>query len=126
MQLPYKPLNVLHNHGAKVVEIVSVGHKTDKPQGGYSRDYWFYIGRLQWDDTGKVGDVGNIDPGWLCSDTQEGRQEINDLSKLMMDYLHQNGEWFEDGKHQGWYAHRKSLGPVYDSTGRLMASVGPL
>ncbi len=114
MQLPYKPKAVLHTHGAKVVEVTGMGHKTDKPQDGYSRDYWFFIGRLQWDDTGKIGAEGHIEMGWLCADTEEGRSEINELCGLMNEYLREHGEWCRDGKskHEGWYAHRKNRVPA--------------
>jgi len=108
MELPFKPAHVLHNHGGKVVEITGIGHKTDKPQSGYSRDYWFFIGRVQWDDTGKIGDSGHIDIGWLCHDSPEGFEEIKGLAALMTDYLNKHGEWCDGkSKHEGWYAHRK-------------------
>ena len=125
MQFPYKPQAVFNKMGGQVIEITGVGHKTDRPQMGYSRDYWFYTGSVRWDDNGKIS-TGHIEPAALCADTKEGHDEINALSALMMEYLHKNGKWNNEGPHQGWYAHRKAkLGPVYDSTGRLMASVGP-
>lgn len=106
MQLPYKPSNVLHNHGGTIVEITGIEHKTDRPQQGYSRDYWFYVGRVRWDDNGQES-AGHIDPGNMCSDTQDGFKEIVALNELMMAYLNANGEWRESGP-QGWYAHRKT------------------
>ena len=104
MEFPYTPKNVLHAHGGKIVEITGCGHKTDRPQLGYSRDWWFFIGRVQWDDTGKLGERGHIEPGVLCGDTAE----INELLGAMNAYLRKHGEWCDSkSKHEGWYAHRK-------------------
>ena len=110
MQFPYTPKAVFNKMGGRIMEITGVGHKTDKPQDGYSRDYWFYIGRVKWDDTGKTGAEGHIEPGAMCADTQEGFDEINTLSEALMAYLRERGEWFRAGKskHEGWYAHRKN------------------
>ena len=113
MQLPYKPINVFHRHGGTIVEITGIRHQADKPRGGYSTDYWEWTGRVQWGDgSGDANRETHIDPGCLCSDTPEGGQEISDLCGLMMDYLREHGEWFEAGKHRGWYAHRKERSPA--------------
>jgi hypothetical protein len=114
MKLPYKPINVLHRHGGKILELTEIRHQTEKPSGGYSRDAWYFMGRVQWDDGSGTGDkLHPIDMAMLCSDTQEGQQEINGLSDLMMAYLKANGEWRES-KPQGWYAHdRKRPGKGY-------------
>ncbi len=107
MNFPFQPKAVLHRGGGVVVEITGIGHKTDRPQGGYSKDYWFYLGQVRWGDTGKTGEPNrHIEPGSLCADTPEGMNEIRELSDAMMAYLNKHGGW-DVGKNQGWYAHRK-------------------
>ena len=109
MQLPYKPTNVLlHRHGGKILEITEMRHQMDKPSGGYSRDSWYFMGRVQWEDgSGSTDKLSPIDVPMLCAETESGRQEINALCGLMMDYLGKHGEWSDEGKHKGWYANRK-------------------
>jgi hypothetical protein len=106
MQLPYKPTNVLHRHGGKILELTEIRHQTDKPSGGYSRDAWYFMGRVQWGDgKGDTNRLHPIDVPCLCSDTEEGMNEIRAISDLVMDYLHEHGEWCEGKPHEGWYAH---------------------
>lgn len=108
MQLPYTPKNILHRHGGRVLEITGIQHQKDKPRGGYSRDYWEWRGRVRWEDgSGDTSKETHIDPRCLVTDSPEGHAEINELGGLLMDYLREHGEWFDDGKHKGWYAHRK-------------------
>lgn len=107
IQLPYTPTNVLHRHGGRILELTSIKHQADKPSGGYSRDSWYFMGRVQWDDgSGDVSKQRPIDMQRLCSDNAAGGDEIRGLSDLMMEYLREHGEWSEGKPHEGWYAHR--------------------
>jgi hypothetical protein len=109
LQLPYKPINVLHRHGGKILEVTEMRHQTEKPSGGYSNDAWYFMGRVRWEDGSGGGDkLHPIDVPMLCSDTPEGQQEISALCELTMAYLHENGEWFDSKPHEGWYAHRRA------------------
>lgn len=115
MKFPFKPTAVYNVHGGQIVEVTGVGHRIERPQGGYSRDYWFYTGTVKWDDTGKTNE-GYIDAGFLCADTQKGMDEIREMSEAMMAYLNANGAWSGEGKPDGWHAHdrkkNKALGTV--------------
>jgi hypothetical protein len=107
IQLPFKPCGVLHHHGGKVVEVVNLGHKNEAPHSGHSRDHWFFIGRVQWDDgSGTPERLYEIPPHMLASTTEEGHAEIVRLSELMVAYLSAHGSW-RHASPQGWYAHRK-------------------
>lgn len=127
MKLPYTPANVLHRHGGKVTKITRIKIQMERPSGGHSQDCWYFIGAVEWFD-GSGCEDHPIDMRCLCADTPEGMEEIRGLSDLMMAYLADHGEWCDGKPHEGWYAHRpaKKSGPVRDSTGRLMAAVGPL
>ena len=107
MELPYKPKSVFHRMGGKVVEITSIGHRTEKPEDGRSRDYWFFTGSVLWDDAEAQRDHTMIEMGSVCADTPEGHAEINGLADLMMEYLNTHGVWCDKGPHEGWYAHRE-------------------
>jgi hypothetical protein len=108
MKLPYKPTAVYHRHGGKILEVTEIRHQTEKPSGGYSRDAWYFMGRVRWDGSGTGDKLRPIDMPMLCSDTPEGQDEIRGLSDLMMAYLREHGEWFETNPHKGWYAHRRA------------------
>lgn len=113
MKLPYTPVNVLHRHGGKILEITGIKHQVDKPRDGRSMDSWWFVGRVKWEDgSGSEAKESPIDVPMLCSDTESGMDEIRGLSDLMMDYLKTHGEWHEHGKHEGWYAHRKERSPA--------------
>lgn len=103
MKFPFQPTAVFNVHGGQVIEVTGVGHRIVRPDGGYSRDYWFYTGTVKWEDTGKTSE-GHIDAGFLCADTVKGQEEIRDMSVAMMEYLNANGVWSAEGKPQGWYA----------------------
>ena len=108
MQLPYRPTNVFHRHGGKIVEVVEIRIQKEKPSGGYSRDAWYFMGRVKWNDgSGSDDKLCPIDMPMLCTDTPYGHVEINGLSDLMMAYLNEHGEW-RKSKPQGWYAHRET------------------
>jgi hypothetical protein len=126
MEFPVHLSTIGHHHGGKITCIYGCSHAIDKPQDGHSRDHWFFIADVQWSD-GTKSEKTEVPPYALCCDDLGKNPEIDGLMSAMNEYLSANGEWFDTGKHQGWYANRKTkLGPVFDSTGRLMASVGPL
>ena len=103
---PFKPQHAACRLG-KIVEITGIAHTIDRPQMGYSRDYWYYLGQVEWSDTGKTSEPNrHIYPYDLWADTPEGFSEINDLSETMMGYLHEHGEWRKT-KPEGWYANKR-------------------
>ena len=106
--LPFDPQHILHKHGGRITRIVSIGHETDRPQDGYSRDFWFYNGCVTWGDgSGNPAKVGHIYPYDLCADGDEGLAEINAISELMMQYLADHGSWDPVVKGKainGWFA----------------------
>ncbi|MEO6588959.1 MAG: hypothetical protein ABIP06_06495 [Pyrinomonadaceae bacterium] len=111
MQFPYIPKRIFVR-GGKLVEITGISHTLDRPQDGYSRDYWYYLGRTQWSDNGKTDEKPrHVYPYDLCYDEDaevESKAEINALSKAMMDYLRKHGTWCDGkSKHEGWYATKR-------------------
>lgn len=102
MKLPTTLTKTFHKHGGRIVSIENIGHAIDKPADGRSRDTWFFVGDVEWDD-GTKSQSAEIAPYCLAADDQS---EVHELLALMNDYLAANGEWFDSGKHQGWYAHR--------------------
>lgn len=106
MQFPFEPKTVDHAHGGKIVKVYGVSHRTNKPSGGYSRDYWFFDCDVLWHDSGKVH-RHEVEPFKLCAEEGGANSEIRELNQAMSDYLMEHGEWRE-AKPQGWYAHRKA------------------
>lgn len=105
MQLPYKPDHVMHRHGGTVTEIAEIKIQLESPSDGHSRDAWYFIGTVSWDD-GTVSKGHPIDVPMLCSDTDAGQVEIRKLADLVMAHLKQHGTWNRAGPHEGWYANR--------------------
>lgn len=125
MEFPAKLTTVSHKSGGTITCVYGVSHHTDRPKGGRSRDYWFFIADVDWFD-GSKSQKTEVMPYHLCCEDPRKNPELDGLLAAMNEYLEANGEWFAEGKHEGWYANRKvRLGPVHDSTGRLMASTGP-
>lgn len=94
-----------------MLEITGIKHQTDRPRDGRSMDAWYFIGRVSWDDaSGDVMKPCPIDVPMLCSDTEAGQQEIQDLSAVMMAYLREHGQWCDSkSKHEGWYANDRKV-----------------
>lgn len=109
MNFPHEPMFTFHKHGGKIIRITGLGHGTDKPAGGRSRDFWHFFGDVQWYDGTKSEGV-EIAPWALCYDSDneaQGRAEIDWLLGAMNEYLAANGDWCgPETKHQGWYARR--------------------
>jgi hypothetical protein len=97
-----------HRHGGKITRVTGINHETARPQYGRSQDFWFFIGDVEWDDGTKSADT-EIAPWALAQydGTEDGRQEIENLLRVMNAYLDANGEWHHQGKHQGWYATKR-------------------
>lgn len=107
MQLPYKPKNVMHRNGGKILEVTEIRIQLEKPTEGNSRDCWYFMGRVQWNDgSGQADKLHPIDMYSLCADDQAGQAEITELGAVMMAYLKEHGVWNDKGPHRGWYAHR--------------------
>ena len=124
MEFPYTPKTELsHKWGGKIVAVHGVAHQACKPRDGRSLDGWWFDCDVLWDD-GKTS-RSPVEPFKLCADDPGNNVDLRGLMAAMTDYLAEHGDWCDGStKHEGWYAHRKTkLAPVYDSTGKLMASV---
>jgi hypothetical protein len=109
MQFPYKPKAVDHKHGGHITEITGLGHVTDKPKEGRSRDYWHFFGNVTWRDGTQSKGI-EIAPYALCQDSDEGHAEVIELMEAMNAYLREHGEWCDSkSKHEGWYAHERAV-----------------
>lgn len=109
MQLPYKPQSLFHSFGGRILEITKIVVQTERPSGGHSRDFWYFIGKIEWNDgSGKPDTLHPIDMYLLCCDDDTGRAEVRALSDLMMAHLNEHGVWNDKGPHQGWYANRSA------------------
>jgi hypothetical protein len=105
MELPTRLHHTRHKHGGKITRVHSIKHSTEEPVDGYSRDTWFFVANVEWDDGGTSEGLG-IHPALLCY-ADDDRSEIDDLTVLMTEYLTQNGTW--DHEHvvrSGWSANR--------------------
>jgi hypothetical protein len=100
MDFPFYPKHIEHRHGGKITEIGGISHRIGKPEDGRSTDHWFYVGTVVWTE-GKASIGREIAPFELATDTEEGRQEINLLSRALMEYLADKGTWNE---RSGWSA----------------------
>ena len=110
MQFPFEPKAVEHKHGGKIVRITGIGHGTEKPRDGMSRDYWHFYGDVRFADAGKVSAGLEIAPWALCQDSEEGRAEIVLLMAAMNEYLAEHGQWCDSkSKHEGWYANERKI-----------------
>jgi len=105
MTLPIELRYTYHKYGGRIIRITRIGHTCDKPEDGRSRDYWYFIGDVNWSD-GTMSDNIEIPPYALCYEDEQHRDEVLALSELMSDYLLKHGDWYRDEKckHQGWYA----------------------
>jgi hypothetical protein len=127
MQFPYSPTTDLqHQMGGRIVKVHGIAHQACKAREGRSLDGWWFDCDVLWQDSGKVS-RSPVEPYKMVADEGIKNPDMQVLLDAMTRYLSDNGEWCTLGPHQGWYAHRptKKLGPVWDSKGRLMASVGP-
>jgi len=107
MELPTKLEHTLHAHGGRVVSIEKMSHSTDPPEDGFSRDTWFFLGDVEWDDGGKSEEL-EMHPGVLCFDG-EHHEEVLELSEMISKYLVDHGTWDHesvDHKPRGWNANR--------------------
>jgi hypothetical protein len=95
--------HVLHRHGGRVLRIQEIGHQTRKPKEGRSRDHWYFLGDVMWDD-GKTTLGLEISPTCLVYEGED-RREVDELIEALNEYLAQHGQWC-DGQtlHEGWYA----------------------
>lgn len=111
MQLPTELKHTHHKHGGRILRIEKIAHETAKPAAGRSRDIWFFVGDVEWLDRGdKKGGKSTgleIAPYSLAYDDEKNQTEIDELLKLLNDYLLANGTWCgPESGHEGWYAHR--------------------
>jgi hypothetical protein len=101
--------HTLHRDGGRITRIDRIAHETRPPEGGYSRDFWFFVGRVEWDD-GEVQESAQIHPWQLCEDDTDDASEINTLCRALNKYLAVHGTWNPgEGTRRnpkGWNAHR--------------------
>lgn len=103
MQLPVDLKRTAHKHGGRIIRITSIAHEVNKPNDGLSRDTWWFVGDVDWDD-GTRSDGLEIAPWAVCC-YDDDRSEVLALSELMANYLAERGEWCDrESKHEGWYA----------------------
>ena len=110
VKLPIELKLTEHRHGGRIVKVHEIRHETAEPQDGCSRDHWYFVCDIEWDD-GTASKIAEVAPALLVRsdvDPDASLEEINGLLSLMNEYLRLHGEWFfnEDSGHQGWYAHR--------------------
>jgi len=107
MELPAKMEHVRHKHGGRIVSIEKMAHSIDPPEDGYSRDTWFFLGTVEWDDDGGKSESLEIHPIMLCHDG-EHRKEVDELCEMISHYLVEHGTWNHerDGTPKGWNANR--------------------
>lgn len=106
MKLPVELKHTMHKHGGRIVRITAIGHEANKPQDGYSRDGWWFVGDVDWFD-GTKSDGIEIAPWAACYD-EGNRTEVDALGDLLMEYLLANGDWYgPKSGHQGWYANER-------------------
>lgn len=102
MELPTILSATLHRHGGRITRIERIGHTCDKSQDGRSRDYWYFIGDVDWRDGGHSTSI-EIAPYSLCNDG-ENQTEVRALCTLLNDYLEAHGTYYYAAPHEGWYA----------------------
>jgi hypothetical protein len=108
IKLPYTPTHLIHRHGGTILEVLSIGHRVATPAGGRSRDAWFYVCRISWDDgSGDTSREWEVPPICVCYLGDEGHAEVCALNELLGAYLLEHGKWNEASP-QGWYANDRS------------------
>ena len=104
MEFPVELKATEHRNGGRIVRVYGVAHACDKPADGRSRDWWWFVGDVEWSDGTKSAKT-EIPPYALCCDSPDGHDEVCKLSEAMSEYLNERGEWCDrDSKHEGWYA----------------------
>lgn len=107
---PMYPKTLKHKCGGAIKVIHGMSHKKEKPSGGRSRDYWFWICDVEWSD-GHASERFEVAPYQIVADdSTDNNPEIRDTGKAMNDYLYEHGDFNNYGsgskKPGGWYAHR--------------------
>jgi hypothetical protein len=103
MELPVDLSNTFHKFGGKITRIESIHHEKNKPEDGFSRDHWWFVGDVDWTEGDKTEGY-EIAPYHLCHG--EVRGEVDALLELLSNYLCEHGTWNYDGDPRGWTAHR--------------------
>jgi hypothetical protein len=106
VNFPIRPTTLDHKFGGKVVAIHGIAHREDKPKDRRSRDYWFFVADVEWQDGGK-SERTEVEPFKLCCDEPRTNDELKCVMKAMDEYLSEHGDW-NNPKAEGWFAHRKA------------------
>jgi hypothetical protein len=106
VNFPIRPTTLDHRHGGKITEIHGISHREDRPKGGYSRDYWFFVADVEWRD-GSKSTRTEVEPIKVCCEDPGNNDELKCAMRAMDEYLREHGEYHDGRPHQGWYAHRK-------------------
>lgn len=107
MKYPMQLENIEHKSGGKITRVTGFEHVIDKPRDGHSTDTWHFIGDVDWSDGDKSIGI-ELGPQVLCCDDPTHNPELTALYAAMNEHLAEHGEWSDDPKHEGWYAHKRS------------------
>jgi hypothetical protein len=103
---PYTPKRLFHKWGGEILCIHRVEHDIDKPDGGRSRDYWYYVCDVQWSDGSGRSVQCEVSPQLICYADDAGFEEVRALGDELLKYLSANGDW-DVGGLKGWSAARR-------------------
>lgn len=107
VNFPIRPTTLAHKWGGKITTIHGIRHAEISPKDGHSRDFWFFVGDVEWED-GTVSPRTELEPFKLCCDDPASNLELKTCMDAMAEYLAESGAYYTGRPHAGWYAHRKS------------------
>lgn len=105
MEFPFSPTTLFHKFGGTITTIHGVGHTTDKPQDGRSRDWWWFDVTVDWKD-GKPPSRHEIEAWKLVAEDPPNNPEFKAVWDAMNEHLGTHGQWCRKAPHEGWYANR--------------------
>ena len=109
MDFPANTLNLRHRLGGRIASIRCIAHECEKPVREKSMDVWFFIGTVQWSDTGKTSEDVRIFPYAVShAGDDEGRAQYDALMKALSEYLLEKGTW----RDRDWFAHDRETAPA--------------
>lgn len=93
--------HLLLKSGGRITAIHGVAHSTY--QGVAS---WYFLGDIEWtaeENNGRAATLKNheLPPYAICSDSPEGKAEVDAIMKEMNEYLASKGKWLKKAKWVG-------------------------